>query len=131
MKGQEEIMGFMLVVVMVIVIGIGLLFFFSPKAPEQTDLGMQNLLYAWLSTSFEGSDIRGIISSCDNCDLKPSVDILDSAISKSGVINRINGYSLNITGRVNYYSYKGKLNGTARGAVVPVEDTEVRLRFYS
>ena len=56
-KGQEEIMGFMLVVIMVIVIGLAFLFFFTPRTTEKNDLDMQNLLYAWLSTTINGKGV--------------------------------------------------------------------------
>ena len=130
-KGQEEILGFMLVVVMVMVIGLGFLFFLTPKAPERQDLEMENLLYAWLSTTIEGKDISNMIENCYGpCDLGSGVQILDNAISKSGLINRINGYSLNVTGTAEFYYSKGNLTGNSRTAFVPVKDNDVRLKFY-
>ena len=44
-KGQEEIMGFMLIVVMIIVIGLGLIFFLKPSQNEEKNLQTENLLY--------------------------------------------------------------------------------------
>ena len=130
-KAQEEIMGFILVVVMVVVIGLVFIFFLAPKPAERTDLELENLLYSWLSVSIEGGDIKGTIESCyDTCDLKPAIDILDSAITGSGLINSINGYSLNITGTTEFSYSKGNLTGNARTALVPLTNNDVKLKVY-
>jgi hypothetical protein len=131
-KGQEEIMGFILIVVIVMVIGLGMLFFFSPRAAETSDLEMQNLLYAWVATDVDGS-VSGAISSCSGtCDLATQLDILDKAITKSGIINQINGYSLNVTGMAEAYYEKGIVKGNStRTAVVQVDsENTAKLRFY-
>ena len=66
-KGQEEILGFILVVVMVVVIGLAFLFFLTPRAQERQDLEMENLLYAWLSTTIEeGKDVSSMIDDWEN-----------------------------------------------------------------
>ena len=130
-KGQEEIIGFILIVVMVMVIGLVFLFFMSPRQTETKDPEIENLLYSWLATNIEGSDVKGIISHCyTECDLSNAVVILDSAVTKSGLINRVNGYSLNITGTTEFSYAKGNLTGNARTAVVPLEDNEVKLKFF-
>jgi len=132
-KGQEEIMGFILVVVMVMMIGLGFLFFFTPKAPERQDLEMQNLLYAWLSTTIEGKDVSSMIENCYGaCDLSKETVILDNAIdAKFGRgASSLNGYSLNVTGTAEFYYSKGNLTGNYRTAFVPVKDNDVRLKFY-
>jgi hypothetical protein len=130
-KAQEEIIGFILVVVMVVVIGLVFIFFLTPKPAERTDLELENLLYSWLSVSLENGDVKGLIESCyGECDLGQATDILDSAISKSGMINSINGYSLNITGQTEFSYSKGNLTGNARTAVVPLSNNDVKLKVY-
>lgn len=130
MKGQEEIIGFMLVVIMVMVIGLGFLFFFSPKAAERQDLDIQNLLYAWLSTSLDNQDIRTMIVSCAGCNLDSARNVLDTAIKSSGLINSINGYSLNITGTTEYIYFTGNLTGNTRAASIPVNENMITLKFF-
>jgi len=56
-RGQEEIIGFMLIVIMIIVIGLALLFFMKPKQAEQKDSQMDNLVYSLAATTYEGQDI--------------------------------------------------------------------------
>lgn len=133
-KGQEEIMGFMLVVVMVMVIGLGLLFFFSPRTAEKSDLDMQNLLYAWSSSAVDGSkDVKAVIGECiGECNISKSFEILDSAISKSGLINQLNGYSLNITGIAQIYYEKGIVRGNdTRTAIVEIDnENTAKLKFF-
>jgi len=131
MKGQEEIMGFLLIVVMVIVIGFGMLFFFTPKASERADLGIENLLYSWLSVNIGDKDIRAIISDCSgNCELNEEIGILDGAIEDSGLINNIRGYSVNVTGTAEFSYSKGNLTGNARTALVPINKNEVQLKVF-
>ena len=132
MKGQEEIMGFMLVVIMVMVIGIGFLVFMTPKAAEVQDLSSQNLLYAWLSTTVNGKDIRQTIAECSqSCDLSEEAAILNDAVEKSFIGSRINGYSLNVTGTAEYFYSKGNLTGNMRSAFSPIDNANVQLRFYA
>ncbi|MEM2956040.1 MAG: hypothetical protein QW041_00470 [Candidatus Pacearchaeota archaeon] len=129
-KGQEEIMGFILVVVMVVVIGIAFLFFFTPRAQERQDLELQNLLYSWLSVTINGNEIKETINNCFwACELDFPVSILDSSINyKFG--DSLNGYSLNITGTAEFYYEKGNLTGNLRTAVIPLKDNEIKLRVY-
>jgi len=132
-KAQEEIMGFMLVVIMVMVIGLGFMFFFSPKAAEQKDLQLQNIVYAWLSTTAETKGVKELIVDCESgsCqDLENSFIIIDNAITKSGMINTINGYSVNISGDANLLYSKGNLTGNSRTAVVPVSSSTVKLKAW-
>ena len=132
-KAQEEIMGFMLVVIMVIVIGMAFLFFFTPRATEKNDLDMQNLLYAWLSTTLDGKAVKTTISECaGGCDLSQSSAVLEQVITKTGTITRINGYSLDINGTAEFSYQKGVLKGNSTKTAVVVVDNEneARLKFY-
>jgi hypothetical protein len=130
-KAQEEIIGFILVVVMVVVIGLVFIFFLTPKPAERTDLQLENLLYSWLSVSFEGGDVKSAIENCyGDCDLSSAKEILDSAIAKSGLINSINGYSLNVTGTTEFSYFKGNLTGNARTGVVPLTNNDIKLKVY-
>ena len=131
MKGQEEIMGFLLIVVMVIVIGFGMLFFFTPKTSERADVGLENLLYSWLSVTVGDKDIRAIISDCSGaCNLNEEIIILDSAIEDSGLMNTIKGYTVNVTGSAEFSYSKGNLTGNARTALVPINKNEIQLKVF-
>ena len=129
-KAQEEIVGFMLVVILVVMIGIGFLFFFTPKQAERQDLEMQNLLYSWLAVTMESGNIETVIDNCYQCDLNPAISILDSAISKSGLINSINGYSLAINGSAETYYSSGELTGSSKAAIALLQNNEIKLKFY-
>jgi len=127
-KAQEEIMGFMLIVVMVMVIGLGFLFFFNPKPVETDDLELHNLLYSWLSVTLENSNIEQIIDGCYKCDLSNATNVLDKAMEK--ISNKVNGYSLSINGTAETYYSKGNLTGKYRSSVALLQNNEIKLRFY-
>ena len=132
-KGQEEIMGFMLVVIMVMMIGLAFLFFMTPKKAETQDLELKNLLYSWKSANAEGRSIESIIKDCnpESCQLNSSIAALDFVISKTGLINRINGYNLEISGNTKFSYSKGNLTGDKKASTpLLLGDNTVILRFY-
>jgi len=138
-KGQEEIAGFMLIVAMVLVIGLIFLFFLSPKSPERTDLQLNNLLYAWISTNSGDKAVEQLVRECElgNCEeLESAVSILQTAIDKSGMSNQIDGWSINITNTVSGQNYVyrefGNVNmtGNSRATALPVSDSIARLKVF-
>lgn len=137
-KGQEEIVGFLLIVIMIIVIGLALLFFFKPKQEEARDFQAENLLYSIMATTYNGQDISSRLGDCERgigCKgLGEGMDkILNAALSKSGLVvgQSIQGYSLNISGNVDYYVLKGRISSSSRGAATISGNNMVRLKFYS
>ncbi len=136
-KGQEEIMGFLLIVVMIIIIGVALLFFLRPKASVERDLQIDNLLYSVLSTSYDGQQISSRIENCERgfeCEeLGIGLDRINEAVfTRSGIRlgQNLRGYSLNLSGGVEYFVYEGNLTGNSRGSAVVISDTLIRMRFY-
>ena len=136
-KGQEEIMGFMLVVVMVVVIGLTLIFFLKPKQVEESDLQVENLLYSILSTSFGGGSISGHIEECGKgvgCDImeKGLSEVTSAAFSKSGLVigRNFQGYNINITGSVEYALKAGNATRRSIGSAVVSKDNLINLKFY-
>jgi len=130
-KGQEEIMGFMLIVILVMVGLLAFLIFFQPKPVERNDLGLENLVYSWLSTSLESGNVKSAIKDCESGDcagLTGSVDILQKGID---LVPAVNGWSLNITNSGQLLDYKqGNRTGNSRAAVIPISDSLVKLKVW-
>ena len=138
-KGQEEIIGFMLVVLVIVVVGLAFLFFLKPKESGGPDLQVENTLYSILSTSFEGQSLSARIDECakgKDCEtmgigLK---EVTNTAFEKSGLFKKegnVKGYQLNITGEVNYGFLHGNGTINSKGAVVISGDNLIGLRIYS
>ena len=132
-KAQEEIMGFMLIVVMVIVIGLAFMFFFTPKPVERNDLDIENLIYAWKTVDIEGMSVERMIEDCETgyCDdlSEKAVGVLDSAVDKKWP-GSINGYALNITEGSQFSYSKGNLTGNWKSASAVVSKSSVSLKIY-
>lgn len=136
-KGQEEIMGFLLVVILIIVIGMAMLFLFKPKELDQTDTQLENLLFSIMSTTYDGKDIAARIRNCEfgeDCEeLGIALDkIFNVTLTKSGTAigQNIKGYELEMSERIEYYVLNGEITTTSRGSAIVVGETLVRLRFY-
>jgi|GEM_PF-5100002 len=136
-KGQEEMVGFLLVVVMVMVIGLVLIFFLRPKEVEERDFQLENLLYAVLKTSAEEKTISERIEECENdvgCEeLKGFLgEITERAFLRAGFIvgENILGYEVNISEGMEYYKSSGNLTGRSRGAATIVRNSLVKIKFY-
>ncbi len=137
-KGQEEIMGFLLVVILVIVIGLTMIMLFKPASQEEvTDFQIENLLYTISATSYEGQSISSRIEDCsydEGCnELGAGLDkIFDAAFTGSGIAigQNLRGYSFNMSGDVEYYVEEGNKTGVSRGAAVVSGETLLRLKFY-
>jgi len=139
-KGQEEMVGFILIIVMFIVMGMALLFLMKPKLEAKKDLQAQNLLNSMLESTEGGKKVRDIIEDCTLSNLDCSgmhtavKTRLNSALSGSGlVLNRtLKGYSLSISTKTG--SSLNITNGTLMGnmltAITPISTIDVVLRFY-
>ena len=136
-KGQEEIMGFMLVIVLIVVIGLTFVFFLKPQEADQIDLQVENLLHTLTATTYAGQNIGARVENCERgfgCEeLGEGLDeVLNAAFSGSGTAigQNIRGYSLNMSGGVEYYILEGNVTFESRGAATVVSDTLIRLKFY-
>jgi len=137
-KGQEEIMGFMLVVVLVIVIGLAMIFLFRPAQQEVwSDFQIENMLYSIMETSYQGEKISDRIEYCEygeGCEeLGEGIEeIMTVAFEGSGTVigKNLKGYSLNMTGGLIYDLTEGSQTSQSRGAATVVSDTTVRLKFF-
>ena len=137
-RGQEEIMGFMLVVILVVIIGLAVIFLFnSGEGGQQRDFQIENLLYSVLATTYDGQDIDDRIRSCEfgeECEeLGMALEtVLNAAFSQSGLVvgQNLKGYSLNMSGSIELDYFEGDLIGQSVGAAIPVSDTLIRLKFY-
>ena len=121
----------MLIVVMVMVIGLGFLFFFSPKTTERNDLQLQNLVYSWLSTSVEGENVKSMVKDCElgECEeLRNSISILQDGVN---TLTGINGWSLNVSNSQELVDYAyGNMTGNSRSAVVTTSESHAKLKVW-
>lgn len=136
-KGQEEIMGFMLVVILIVVIGLTFVFLAKPKEVQERDLGVENLLYSIVGTSYDSQTIRDRVKGCEkgrDCENLGDgvIEIMDAALSGSDIAvgKNLRGYSFNMSGGVIYFLSDGNLTGQSKGAATVVGDTLIRLKFY-
>ncbi|MFC1685968.1 hypothetical protein ACFLZZ_03020 [Nanoarchaeota archaeon] len=136
-KGQEEIMGFMLIVLLIVIIGFIFVFFLRPQEVDAGDSQVENLLYAITATTYDGQTISSRIGNCEKgigcIELGEGLsDIMDAAFAGSGTVigQNLRGYSLNMSGGVIYFVSEGNITGQRRGSGTVVSDTLIRLRFY-
>jgi len=140
-KAQEEMVGFVIIVVMFIVMGLLLMFMIRPTQTIKKDLQTGNLLETLLESTEEGRPIRVIIESCaegtaSDCEVAKNASIkrLDAALVQQDIIvNRtINGYSFEATSegftRINITN--GTLMGNKITGLIPLQNIDVILRFY-
>jgi hypothetical protein len=140
-KGQEEMVGFVLIVVMLIFMGIAFLFLARPKIESRTDLQTANLLTAMIESTEGNMKIREMIENCANGDKCNETKIalekrLDASLSKSGLVlgRTLRGYILNVSeGSRPLFEQpikKGNLTGNNLASLVPIQDVDVILKFY-
>ena len=141
-KAQEEIIGFMVIVVMVIVIGLLFMLFLKPKASAaQESQQVSNLLISISHvTSTCDKEIRDVVIMCskgENCKDENACDylnkelssLIDKALTKGGLGNVIS-YSLIING-TSININQGNKTSTMSGAIAPItSDLKMDLKFY-
>jgi len=135
-KGQEEMVGFVLIVIMLIVMGLVFMFMIRPRTEARKDMQTENLLHSILESTSEGKSLRNLIEECVEgigcTETKQVIEgRLDASLKSSGlVLNRtLNGYSLTAGNVLNIT--QGNLTGNVATAISYLgEDTEVILRFY-
>lgn len=141
-KGQEEIMGFMLILVLIVVIGMFFMFMLKPRVTQsQQSVQVENLL----------SSIKHVNSACDKemqevvimcsrdemcgeqdaCSyLKGEIKtIIDTATEKAGM-GAVMGYNLTIAS-LNFEIFEGNKTETSMAAISPLQgDMSMQLTFY-
>ena len=138
-KAQEEMVGFVLIVIMLIVMGIILLFLVRPRIEAKKDLQVENLLNSMLESTSAGKSIRDMVSNCAmgvGCaettdELKAR---LDASLSSSGLVlgKTLNAYSFSVskdaTAFINISN--GNFTGNSITALVALQNADVMLKFY-
>lgn len=140
-KGQEEMAGFVLIVIMVVIMAVAFLFLMRPKVESKKDLQAGNMLNSILESSEAGKTIGEMIEACVTTDLQctETTDAigkrLNASLSSYGlVLNRtIQGYVFNATseGSTTPIILKdGKTTLSSTMAISPRGRVEVNLKFY-
>ena len=138
-KGQEEIIGFVLVIVLVIVVGLFLLMISKPKASQESDNQLDNMLSAIIGTSVNGMTIGDGIGDCEQgngCDVLQGnlTGIIDLAFSKGGYAlgRNIKGRDFEISGGMQFSYMKGNVTSRSLNPAFPtrVKNSLVTLTVY-
>lgn len=157
-KAQEEVFGFVIIVMIVIIIGVVFFAFalrrptenIEPKSSQLDDLLQATLSYTTNCTINDKSDIRYLIRTCQtnplkDCETTDNVctflkneldEILKEFLGQNLANNYVHGYSLNISGPGKPIEIeKGNQTGNYFGSSIPLptaqgEDILVKLRFY-
>lgn len=157
-KGQEEMMGFLMIILLVVIIGLVFLAFSlrqKTKPVEQHAMQADDLLQAILlytsdcKKSYDMLNVRELIKECNNnnekcenqetriCDkLNQTLEkLLEKAMGTSIQNAFIHGYVLEINGSRYLKIEKGNITGNYFTSLVPIPvsyDTEaiVKLRLY-
>lgn len=141
-RAQEEIFGFMILIVMIVIIGLIFLTFYKPKQAEQeqyVQTKIDNLLYSIVYYNQAGQSVKSLAEECYynvGCDLLRSQlkDMLNVALEKSSMAvgKQIKGYSLEIT-ETEISLSEGQLEGNKISSVAVVstkQDLEATLSIY-
>ena len=136
-KGQEEIVGFLLIVLIVIILGVVFLFMFQSKPIEEKDPQLDNLLASMIGTTMNGKTVGEMIDNCEkgfDCDiLRSDLNNLTSIVfSKVGysVGRTIKGYNLTISEGMDYSDAQGNVTSRSIAAATVVRNSLVKLKFY-
>jgi len=142
-KAQEEIFGFVIIIVMLVIIGLIFLFFYKPQK-QDTELEknaktkISNLLYSIVAYDSEGVSFQKMVEECnlgEGCNVLSDTlsEMLDKTLEKGSLTvgKQIRGYSFDITDTMNMT--EGNLTGNMIGSSVPVSSSGnliARLNFY-
>ena len=144
-KAQEEMLGFILIVVLIVVIGVVFLFLAKPKIKLEKNIQIDNLLYSIMEYTVNNKQMKEVIKECyeegdeSRCiELKRSIeDMLNVMIAKSGMVigKQLVGYSLNITNSepvlaIREGSLTGNMFSSYHVILAEPKDILVKLRFY-
>jgi hypothetical protein len=143
-KAQEEMTGFILIVVMLIVMGVAFLFMFRPTVQAKTDIKLNNLMTSILESTENGIKISETIDDCASfggsyCPAaRSALEIrLKAGLSELGYEagKNIQGYSLNVTKTTGESLFEPIKAGAASISYIatppnPIKDIDVILRVY-
>lgn len=154
-RAQQEVVGFVMIVILLIVIGVVFLGFSLRQKPQETEHQesmMLDSMYTMLAYSSCETNMRQLIKDCYNepskdCDGKPVCthinnefsDMLDAMLGKDIADAFVNGYVLNITVQDAQNTdllniKKGTTQGNYFGAEIPIPnsgtDIIFSLRYY-
>ena len=141
-KGQEEMAGFILIIIMFIVMGMAFLFLAKPKLETKKDLQAGNLLNSMLESTERGKTVGENIEFCvsnniQNQECRDTFDgvssRLNAALFSSGlVLNRtLLGYVFNATsGMTSRLISNGTLMGNSLTVISPKGKAEITLKLY-
>lgn len=136
-KGQEEIVGFLLIVLIVIILGVIFLFMMKSKPTETKDLQVGNLLASMIGTTVDGKTIGERIENCergDGCDalgvaLRNVTDVVFNKVGYS-LGRNIQGYNLTISEGIDYSLAEGNVTSRSIADATVVRNSLVKLKFY-
>lgn len=130
-------MGFMLIIILMMVIGLVFVFFMKPKATEDKDFQLDNLLYSVVGTTVDGKTIGERIENCERgeeCDtLEGNLTyLIDLAFTKSGYIvgRNIKGSSFDISGGMEYSHKQGNSTSRSIASITVVRNSYLKLKFF-
>ncbi len=145
-KAQEEMFGFVIIVVLIAVAGLMFLLLQKPQQKELRNDQMSNLLYSIVSysSSYNNKLLGEVIEECDLCDkecvmcdtAERELNEILSIAQKEGsfvVGNQINGYIFNASGYKELVVKQGELKGDKIGNFVVIQsgkDIIVTLYLY-
>jgi hypothetical protein len=151
-KAQEEMVGFVIIVVLIIIIGVVFLGFSlrqTTQSVQHQESVMQDTMYAMLAYSSCGTDMRELVKDCyvqpnRECDgtmvcehvEEVFSDILDATLGEDLANSYIHGYRLNmsVSALELIYLEKGNFTGNYFGALIPIQvsgqDIDFNLRYY-
>lgn len=136
-KAQEEMFGFILVVVIITIIGLGFLLLINPKQIENKNSQLDNLLYSVVSYNYGDANMKALLEECSGnsigCDKakKTLQEIMSKALDKGSlsVGKQLQGYNLSVTNMPDIT--EGNLTGNKIGSFIPISETTiVKLEFY-
>ena len=136
-RGQEEIVGFLLIVIIVIVLGVVFIFMMKPQNIEGKDFQLDNLLYSIVGTTVDGMTVGDRIQNCEqgiDCETLHSDlnNITATVFRKMGYSlgRNVKGYILTITQGMEYSYSEGTVGARSIASVTVVRNSLVKLKFY-
>jgi len=129
--------GFVLIVVMLIAMGLVFMFMIRPKTEARQDLQTENLLYSMLESTSSGKTLRVMVEDCADgissaCATAKSEfeKRLDVSLRSSGLVLKrtLNGYSLTAGTVLNISN--GNMTGNLATALSSLQNVDVVLKFY-
>ncbi len=152
-RGQEEMIGFVVIIILLVVIGLVFLGFSmrqKPKEIQHQESQMLDTMQAMLTFSACGDNVRELIKECyyggtcndeDACLYAKELlqDMLDKTQGTDIANSFVRGYILNVTvlsepPRTLFFLTKGNLSGNYYSGSIPIQasgqDIDFNLRFY-